>query len=442
MGPEPIAHGTAVAVSVGQRSHAILDAVHRGLPTWNTAGALRFRGTLDRGALENAIREIEARHEALRTTLGQRDDGLQQIIGEPGSLTATEHRIAAGETLDDRLRTSVQVPFELFGGALVRADLFPVDRDDHVLLMAMHHAITDGWSRHLLLGEISTLYADFAADRPSSLPEPGLQFADFSLWQNGRFEAGEFRRDLEFWKAQLAGGPRPLRLPMDRPLPDRATWHAETVAFEVTAPEKQQLQNLARGEKASLFMILLAGFEALAGCVLELEDIVVLAPFSNRLTPRTQSVAGFLMNSIPLRTPFDASTSFTAFLGRIRATVAAGFAHQATPLEYVRQELGSAWRETVGGALPVMFQYRDYETIDPVKQNGMSIEPYRFDTGIVPAELSVEWTPTAGGLCCAFVFQTELFDRATIEELAGAYRALLSAVVTAPDAPLQQLWNQ
>lgn len=435
----PIDRDAAIPASAGQQSLWFLSFLSRGLPIFNTATALRIRGPLDTEALAGAITVIERRHEALRTTLRLTDGILHQTINKPGTLTLIRDRLAPGTGLDDALRECVERPFDYDGGPLVRADLITTADDDHILIMTLHHLISDGWARDLLRDEIAALYVDLSAGRPPPKQGDELQFADFVLWQQRRFEAGEYRDDIDYWSAQLEDAPPPFRLPTDHEPPEEPICHSATYSMQLTPPQTALLRDVARQNRTTLFTVLFAVFAALLDRLTDRDELVLHSFFANRIEPRTENIIGSLFNQIPLRISLSGAPDFQTLLARARRTVTDAFAHQAVPMEYVYAAQQQFARHDRGQVLPVSFQLQNYQSPAASRMVQAGIAPYSFDIGILPSELSVEWRTTDGTLHCDFAYQTALFNHASIAEMADIYRQMLEDAGWAPETRIDRL---
>src|SRR2546428_3491137 len=332
-------------LSFAQHRLWFLDRLAPGAPTYNMARAVRLRGRLDRQALGRALDEIIRRHEILRTTFAEAPEGPVQIIApilamsvpvvECGAVPADHQSAEIGRRAAEEARR----PFDLARGPLVRLVLLRLSDDDHVLVLTMHHIVGDGWSIGQLDRELAVLYGAFSCGRPSPLPDPTLQYADFAYWQRLWLQGDEPQRLLEFWRRQLQGAPPVLGLPLDRPRPPAPTFGGARVAFVVPADHALRLKELARRENTTPFTVLLATFQALLWRLTGQDDLCVGTPVAGRTRLETESLVGVFVNSLVLRGDLSDDPTFAELLRRVRRTTLESLARQDLRFEKVVEAL-------------------------------------------------------------------------------------------------------
>ena len=327
--------GSPAPLSSAQQRLWFLDRLAPGAPTYTMARAVRLRGRLDRRALERALNEIVRRHEILRTTFVETPDGPVQRIAPalemkvPVVECGAIHGDRQAEEIGRRAAEEARRPFDLERGPLVRIVLLRLSDDEHVLVLAMHHIVGDGWSIDLFDRELAVLYAAFSEGRPSPLPDPTLQYADFAHWQGLWLQGDEARRHLEYWRTHLLGAPPVLGLPLDRPRPPAPTYGGAHVAFVVPAGPVRRLKDLAQRESATPFMVLLTTFQALLSRLTGQDDLCIGTPVAGRTRLETEPLLGVFVNSLVLRADLSCAPTFSELLRRVRATTLESLVRQS-----------------------------------------------------------------------------------------------------------------
>ncbi len=313
---------------------------------YNIAGALRLRGALHAAALERSVEALVKRHEALRTTFHEHDGRGVQVIhasvavgvdqvdlrGTPGkeAREAEARALAAAET---------ERPFDLETGPLLRVTLVRLGESEHVLLMTMHHIVSDGWSMNVVIEEIATLYEAFSEGREGDLRALPIQYADYAAWQRSRPATEEQARQLAYWKETLGDEHNALELPTDRPRPAEQTYRGGRESFEVSAEVTARLRALGQAQGATVFMVLLAAFEVLLYRYTGERDLRVGVPTANRSQVETAGLVGLFVNTQVLRTRVDGQQRFTEVLKQVREGVLGAQAHQDLPFEQLVEAL-------------------------------------------------------------------------------------------------------
>ncbi|HEX2077834.1 MAG TPA: condensation domain-containing protein, partial [Longimicrobium sp.] len=336
-GPAPL--------SFSQRRLWFLDRMEPGNVFYNLPNAVRLRGALDVPALERALGEIVRRHEALRTTFAEADGSPVQVIAPFGGFALpVEDLSGLGEADREaaarrRVGEEAARPFDLSAGPLFRAGLLRLGAEDHVLLLSMHHIVSDGWSLGVLLRELSALYAAYREGRESPLPELPVQYADYAVWQHEQLAGGVLDRQLAYWRERLADAPALLELPTDHPRPAVQTYRGATVPVELSVELLERLQALGRSEGATLYMTLLAAFQVLLSKYSGSKDIVVGTSIAGRTRKEFEELIGFFVNTLVLRTDLSGDPSFRETLRRVREATLGAYVHQELPFEKLVAEL-------------------------------------------------------------------------------------------------------
>ncbi|MFZ5918978.1 MAG: amino acid adenylation domain-containing protein [Chloroflexota bacterium] len=435
---EAISREGDTPLSFAQQRLWFLDQLEPGNLFYNIPIAMRLQGKLDVAALERVLSEIVRRHEALRTTFAVIDGRPVQVIApEPAvslplkDLTSLPQAEREAET--QRLAIlEVRQPFDLARGPLLRARLIRLGEQEHVALLTMHHIVSDGWSMGVLVAEIAQLYAAFAAGQPSPLPELAVQYADFSHWQRAWLQGEVLERQLVYWKQRLINSPPMLELPTDRPRPAVQTSHGATLSFDLPGELSQALKELGREEGVTLFMTLLAAFQTLLYRYTGQPDVVVGTPIANRTRREVEGLIGFFVNTLVMRTDLSGAPSFRQLLARVREVALGAYAHQDLPFELLVEALQPG-RDLSHTPLFQVMLVLDTPPAGPLTLPGLTLNPIDTHSGAATFDLTLSVTDGPEGLGGYFEYNTDLFDRSTIERLAGHLNTLLQGIVAEPD---------
>ena len=441
--PRPRSSGVPVPCSFAQQRLWFLDRLDPGSAAYIIVSALPLPGTIDVEALEMALQEIVRRHEVLRTTFSELDGEPVQVIAPVADVplrrvSFQSRRRAEAEAALARLTSQEsRQPFDLERGPLLRTTFVRLSRHASVLLLAMHHIVTDGWSMKMLYRELEILYAAFAAGKPSPLPPLPLQYADFAIWQRTWLTGDVLAGQLAYWRKQLAGLPR-LDLPTDYPRPPLKTFSGASHGWRVPVGIVRALRELSQGEGVTMFMALLAALAALLSRYSGQTDIVVGSPIANRTRVEIEELLGFFVNTLVLRVDLSGAPSFRTLLARVRETALGAYAHQDLPFERLVEELQPQRDLGRNPLFAVMFQ---------LQSSGNALHYAREGEGdsIMPArevsvfDLSLDMWENGDDLAAQFEYSTDLFDRHTIVRMSGHFVTLLEAAVSDPDAPVTTL---
>ncbi|HVG07844.1 MAG TPA: amino acid adenylation domain-containing protein [Thermoanaerobaculia bacterium] len=441
---EPMPRACDLPLSFGQQRMWFLDRLEGDRSAYHLPVGVRLTGRLDASALERSLREIVRRHESLRTTFPEREGRPVQVIHEsmPFSVSLIDLRAAAPagrEDLARRLATEeVRRTFDLARGPLFRVVLLQLADDEHVLLATMHHIVGDGWSTGLLVAEVATLYEAFASVLPSPLAELGLQYADFAVWQRDWMRGETLHRQLAYWRGQLVGMPAALSLPADRQRPAVQTLRGARLSFSWPDSLPAEIKRLGLREGATLFMVLLAGFEALLHRYTGERDVVVGSPIANRTRIELEKVIGLFINTLVLRTGVEPRQSFRDLVARVRSTAFGAYAHQAVPFEKVVEELQPERDLSRTPLFQVMFILQN-TPMEAVELPGLRLSPFSLDGGVSKFDLTLELQEDEQGLRGVLEYSSDLFERATMLRFAGHLRTLLEGLVAEPERSLSDL---
>jgi amino acid adenylation domain-containing protein len=430
----------ACPVSFGQQRLWLLDRLMPGDVSYLIPAHLRLKGALNVEALERALNETIRRHESLRTAFALVD-------GQPVQLVASALKVAlpvvslmamseaAREAQLQRLANDdARQPFDLAKGPLVRAGLLRLGRQEHVLLLTMHHIISDGWSVKLLMTELAAIYEGFSEGRPSALPELPLQYKDFARWQRAQLRGDVLNEQLAYWSQRLKDLPPPISLPTDRPRPDVQTFRGASKTIELPSPLTRDLKSLSRREGATLFMTLLAAFKVLLHRYTRQTDIVVGSPIAGRNHPEVEQLIGFFINTLVLRTDLRGNPSFRELLGRVRETTLEAYAHQDVPFELLVERLNPARSLNQTPLFQVFFNMLNL----PELENEISIQEIaaqRLSSREVESKFDLTMYVSEKNETIHFelVYNPDLFDSLRMAEMLEQMSCLLSSMARSPE---------
>ncbi|MFD2168562.1 amino acid adenylation domain-containing protein [Tumebacillus lipolyticus] len=436
--------GDSLPLSFAQHRLWVLDQIAPGSSAYNIPYAVRLRGQLDKSILAQSIGEIVRRHEALRTTFAEEYGEPYTIIGEPASLDIELTDLTAW---GDEERTAEQMrlilshserPFDLQAGPLVRFALLKVDTDEHVLLLNMHHIISDGWSMGVFTRELCELYQAFAQGERSPLPELPIQYADFACWQRQWMQGSVLDRQLSYWKTQLGGELSPLELPTDRPRKAVQTHVGANERFSLSPELSERLQFFSREQGATLFMTLLTAFQSLLARYSGQLDIAVGTPVAGRGREETEGLIGFFVNTLVMRTDLSGQPSFRELLQRVKKVALGAYEHQHVPFEKLVQELQPERDRSRSPLFQVMFLLQNTPR-QSISLQGLTVTDIEFERPVSKFDMSLGLTETAEGISGTWTYNTDLFDRQTVKRMIAHFERLLQAMVDQPDQPFTSL---
>ena len=437
--------GSPLPTSFAQRSLWFLDQLDPGRPTFNVAAAVRVAGPLDADALGRALRAMVGRHESLRTTFAAPDGDPVQVIAPELDLPCDEIDLGGlpptGRAAEARRLALEEArrPFDLARGPLVRAGLLKLAADEHVLLLTMHHIVTDGWSLGIAAEELAALYDAFRHGMPPPLPDPAIQYADYAAWQRDWLRGEALGELLGYWTARLAGVPA-LELPADRPRPAARSARGSIRFFTLGADLSSRLNALGRREGATPFMTLLAAFQAILHRYSGQDDFAVGSPVANRNRAEVEGLVGYFVNMVALRADLAGDPTFRDLLARVRETSLGAFEHQDVPLELVVEALGLPRDPSRTPLFQVMFVLQNNRFPDVSRQD-LGLAPFDAGDGSGTAkfDLTLALGEADGVLAGSFEYSTDLFEDATIERMVGHFLALLESAAADPDRRVSDL---
>jgi amino acid adenylation domain-containing protein/non-ribosomal peptide synthase protein (TIGR01720 family) len=432
-------------LSFAQKRLWFLNQFEPESPEYNIPQAYRIEGELEPEVMQRALREIVRRHETLRTTFRSVEGEPAQVIAQVVDMEVpyVDARLRVGDPADawqEALRLAAadaREPFDLTLGPLMRAKLFRTGAREHLLYHNVHHIAYDGWSMGIFARELAAVYDAFAAGLPSPLPELGVQYLDFAVWQRDWLTGEVLARQLAYWRRQLASVP-PLELPTDRPRPAVRTYNGAALPLGIGDRLSQDLKSFAQREGSTLFIVLMAALKALLHHWSTQEDVAVGTLIANRPRPEIEGLIGFFANSLVLRTDLSGDPAFRELLGREREVSLDAYAHQDLPFEKLVEELNPP-RDLARTPLFQVMLILLNAPGEAMDLPGLKLRPMEIDSRTSKMEMTLYLTETSAGVDGFIEYNTDLFDPSTLERLTAHYQRVLETAVARPGMRLSEL---
>jgi non-ribosomal peptide synthetase component F len=411
---------------------------------YNISRVLRLTGKLDICALQRSVDTIVARHEVLRTNF-LIDEGRPALSIAPRATVEISlfdlsdlPSAASEEKLNEQASEEIERSFDLAHGPLLRLALVKLGAAQHVLLLTMHHIISDGWSMGVFMRELVQCYNALTTHTSPRLPSLTLQYVDFAAWQRQRLGGSALQKALDYWRNQLSGAPAVIDLPFDRPRPALRSFRGARQKLTISKEITQKLKALALRERATLFMMLLAAFQSLLSCLTNQDDVVVGSPTAGRDRPEFEFLIGYFVNTVVLRAKFPGDPGFVDTLRRTRDVSLGAFAHQDLPVERLVEELKPARGLQYNPLFQVWFVFQNAPN-EPLVLNSLTVESLAVNSATTRHDIQLSLWETADGLEGAFTYSTDLFEADTIVRITEQFQALLALVAETPTIALSVL---
>ncbi|WNG47514.1 amino acid adenylation domain-containing protein [Archangium minus] len=440
----PAPRDGALPLSFSQQRLWFLDQWQPQGSFYNIPAALRLEGPLDISALQRSFNELLRRHESFRTTFQDGPLGPVQHIHPELTypLTLVElQALSESEREQEALRLAneeARRPFDLASGPLLRTTLLRLDTELHVLVVVMHHIISDGGSSEVLLRELAALYDAFLRGQPSPLPPLPVQYADYAVWQRSWLQGEALEAQLAWWRQQLEGAPHALELPTDRPRPALQTFHGALLTRVLPRSLSESLRVFHRREGVTPFVTLLAATQALLHRYSGQDDFTVGSPVSGRTHAEMEGLIGFFVNTLVLRARFGPHTTFRELLAQARESTLGALAHQDVPFEKLVEVLQPQRDLSRSPLFQVMVAYQQELHIERALP-GLALHQLPLDGQGAKFDLTLSLTDTDEGLRASFEYNTDLYDEATVARMAGHLTLLLESAIAHPDQPVASL---
>jgi amino acid adenylation domain-containing protein len=446
-GVMPVARDIPLPASFAQQRLWFLDQLEPNNKAFNIPAAYRLVGSVNVTALEQAINEVVRRHEVLRTTFTAVDGEPLQIIAPSLHVplpVASLEMLPVAEREAEALRLAVEnayIPFDLSHGPLLRAQLLRLGVEDHILALTLHHIVTDGWSIGVFKQELAELYEAFSQGRESPLVELPVQYADFAVWQRKWLEDGALAEQLAYWRANLEGA-SDLSLHTDRPRPALISYEGARQRIKFPARLSSALNTLSRRAGVTLFMTLLAAFQVLLYRYTGQEDIVVGTPIANRDRSEIEGLIGFFVNTLVLRTDLSPAASgtlpFQDLLARVRETCLGAYANQHVPFEKLVEELHSERDLSRNPLFQVLFAVQNAPQA-AMEMAGTTVTPVELPGGKVRFDLECHLWEEGEEIQGNLIYNTDLFDGATMIRMIAHYQTLLWNIAANPKQGIAEI---
>lgn len=429
-----------LVLSFAEQRLWFLNQLEPGHPFYNLPVAARLTGPLDIAAFRRALEELVRRHEILRTAFPEVDGQPARTIfaDMPVPVTQVDLRELADMDREDRLqallREESRRPFDLARGPLIRCVIFQTKEEEQVVLLAMHHIISDGWSMNVILRELALLYDAAVRGLPSPLAPLEIQYFDFAAWQRQHLAGEVLQRDLDYWKERLADPPPPLDLPTDRPRPALPSFDGATRRFQWPAELSASIRQFAHHQGTTLFVVLLAAFKVLLSRYSRQDDIAVGTAVANRTRRELEDLIGFFVNTLVLRSDLSDEPSFRELVRRVHGLMLGAHSHQELPFEKLVELLDPVRSRNRSPLFQVSLVLQNAPLRFPAGA-GLTVEPVHVDNGTAKYDLTLYFFERDGRLEGYAEYRTSLFDPDTIDRLLDALATLLASAVAEPERP-------
>ncbi|MEM9905083.1 MAG: condensation domain-containing protein, partial [Cyanobacteria bacterium P01_D01_bin.44] len=434
----------AYPLSFAQQRLWFLEQLEPGNPFYNQPAAAYLTGTLNLAVLEQSLNEVGRRHGALRTTFSLIEEKPVQVIQPTLNLRlpVIDLRELPQAKAESQVRHLVaeegQRPFNLSASPLLRGMLLQLDEAEYVLLLTMHHIISDGWSTGIFLRELAVLYEAFLDKKPSPFPDLPVQYVDFAVWQRQWLQGDVLETQLAYWRQQLDDSPAVLQLPMAHSRPAIQTFRGANQSLKLSKDLTKALKALSREENATLFMTLLAAFKTLLYRYTGQGDILVGSPIANRNRSEIEGLIGFFVNTLVMRTDLGGSPSFRELLVRVRKVALDAYAHQDLPFEQVVNALRLQRDLSYTPLFQVLFEFGNVP-MSALELPELKLRPLKAESGAAKFDLSLSMRESGQELIGNLEYSTDLFDTDAIARILSHFQTLLESIVANPDQRLEDL---
>ena len=412
--------------------------------TYNLPLALQISGSLNISVLEQVITEIVRRHEILRTNFQQIEGKNLQVIRPEINISLQVinlEQITAKQQLQNVERLINQETDKIFNLSeddLFQSTLYQLNQNSYILLLNMHHIISDGWSIGILLQELSTLYGAYLAGNKSPLPDLQIQYADYAIWQKEKFTSEIREKQLNYWKQQLADIPPLLELPTDKPRPPIQSFRGGIWEFSINSNLSQKIRTLTQQSDATLFMTMLAAFVILLYRCSGQDDILIGSPMAGRNRQEIQSLIGYFVNTVVLRTKLTGNPNFREILNQVRQVATDAHNYQDIPYNQVVEALNPQRNLSYNPVFQILFDLQ-HSLTDKLQLPGLTLQPFLGEHSISKFDLSLIIEDRGTELIGAWEYSSDLFTQETISRITENFQTLLNGIVNNPETPINQL---
>ena len=412
--------------------------------TYNLPLALQISGSLNISVLEQVITEIVRRHEILRTNFQQIEGKNLQVIRPEINISLQVinlEQITAKQQLQNVERLINQETDKIFNLSeddLFQSTLYQLNQNSYILLLNMHHIISDGWSIGILLQELSTLYGAYLAGNKSPLPDLQIQYADYAIWQKEKFTSEIREKQLNYWKQQLADIPPLLELPTDKPRPPIQSFRGGIWEFSINSNLSQKIRTLTQQSDATLFMTMLAAFVILLYRCSGQDDILIGSPMAGRNRQEIQSLIGYFVNTVVLRTKLTGNPNFREILNQVRQVATDAHNYQDIPYNQVVEALNPQRNLSYNPVFQILFDLQ-HSLTDKLQLPGLTLQPFLGEHSTSKFDLSLIIEDRGTELIGAWEYSSDLFTQEAISRITENFQTLLNGIVNNPETPINQL---
>ncbi|EDX71145.1 amino acid adenylation domain protein [Coleofasciculus chthonoplastes PCC 7420] len=441
---QPVTRDKEIPLSFAQQRLWFIDQFEKESAVYNIPYALHLTGQLNRNALEQSVQQIIQRHETLRTRFQLVNEAPMQII-EPhihfslSIIDVEDQQINPESTqVQQLIQQEAQTPFDLIKAPLFRVKLLCLNPQSHILILTLHHIISDGWSMGILIRELSSLYQAFCTGKSNPLTPLPIQYADFAIWQRQWLSGEVLDNQLSYWQKQLQGSPALLELPTNYPRPSQQTFRGHRQRFQLNPELTQQLKSLSQKTEATLFMTLLAAFATLLYRYSSQSDIVIGSPIANRNRKEIESLIGFFVNTLALRINLDENPSFNELLAQVKRVALEGYAHQDLPFEKLVEAIQPERSLSYSPIFQVVFVLQN-APLGNLELPEITLTRLEIETETAKFDLLLSMRETEQGLTGVWEYNQDLFAGETITRMSEQFQTLLAGIVAHPEQSVSQL---
>lgn len=440
----PVADHQEIGLSYAQQRLWIIDQLEGGSAHYHMPGAFKLEGNLNTKALEKALETIIDRHEILRTTFAEGENGAIQVVNPdeklPMDVVDLKNRSAAEQGEEIKRLASVHAlnAFDLAKGPLIRLQVLLLSEQENIVLFNMHHIVSDGWSRSLLIDEFSALYAAFASDLPNPLSPLRIQYGDYAEWQRQWLQGDLLDQHLSYWVDRLQGIPPVHNLPLDHARPERQNFDSDTVSFVIEKERTDKINAFCRENDVTLFIFLQTALAVLIGRYSNEEDIVIGTPVAGRNHKDIEGLIGLFINTVVLRTNLSNDPSFLDLLKNNRKAILDDFTYQQMPYEMLVDELKPERNLSYNPICQVKFVVQNYERND-IELPDITLTPLKTEQGKVRFDLDLTVVEREGVLNLYWSYKSELFEASTVQRMGESFLTLLDGILNLASQPILEL---
>jgi amino acid adenylation domain-containing protein len=423
-----------IPLSFSQERLWFIDRLE-GSVQYHVTTVLRLNGKLDKEALEYSLQTIVNRHEVLRTVILEEDGEPYQSVKEENTwkLSLIDGSIykADGIHLQQDIKKYIRKPFDLSKDDMMRAALISIDKEEHILIVTIHHIASDGWSKSVLVKEVVALYGSYREGRKAELEAIQVQYADYAIWQRQYLEGDILNKKIAYWKDKLHNT-APLQLPTDYPRPAVQSVRGARMSFDINKELSSALQQLSQQNGCTVFMTLLASLKVLLHRYSGQQDICIGSPIANRMQQELEQLIGFFVNTLALRSEINPDASFKELLQQVKQTTMEAYQHQEAPFEKVVEAVVKGRDMSRNPLFQVMFVLRNTPEVPELHFRDLTFSGVGFEHATALFDMTFFITETDNGLEGSVEYSTDLFSADTVTRMTAHFKELLSSIVKDP----------